>query len=184
METMKTLFKCCLTFVVMLIGAFAAMFAFDSSSWLTNLSILAPVILFVAAILYLIWKKNWPLKTMTESKEKSIRNIGTYFLVIGVMSALYGIAFDTGIIIPICIILMCIPRSICDKKWAGVSLMISSILMTFALFYFIDIPFLLSEEYTVDVQLDDIIIDGILIVIALLNCYLCYRLFKLLFKTQ
>ena len=58
METIKTLMKCCLTFVVMLIGAFAAMFAFDSSSWLTNLSILAPVILFVGAILYLIWRKN------------------------------------------------------------------------------------------------------------------------------
>ena len=55
---MKTLLKCCLTFVVMLIGAFAAMFAFDSSSWLTNLSILVPVILFVGAILYLIWRKN------------------------------------------------------------------------------------------------------------------------------
>ena len=119
-----------------------------------------------------------------EKTEKSIRRIELYFLVIGVISALYGIAFDTGIIIPICIILMCIPRMISAKKWAGVSLMISSILMTLALFYFLDIPFMLSEEYTVDVQLDDIIIDGILIVIALLNCYLCYRLFKLLFKTQ
>ena len=113
-----------------------------------------------------------------------IRRIGTYFLVLGGISALYGIAFHTGIVIPICIILMCIPRLICDKKWAGVSLMISSILMTLALFYFLDIPFLLSEEYTMDVQLDEIIIDGILIVIALLNCYLCYRLYKLLFKTK
>ena len=103
---------------------------------------------------------------MNAAKEKSIRRIGTYFLVLGVISALYGIAFHTGIVIPICIILMCIPRLICDKKWAVVSLMISSILMTIALFYF------------------EIIIDGILIVIALLNCYLCYRLFKLLFKTQ
>ena len=128
---------------------------------------------------------------MNAAKEKSIRRIGTYFLVLGVISALYGIAFHTGIVIPIsgivipiCIILMCIPRLICDKKWAVVSLMISSILMTIALFYFLDIPFLLSKEYTMDVKLDEIIIDGILIVIALLNCYLCYRLFKLLFKTQ
>ena len=58
METIKTLLKCCLTFVVMLIGAFAAIFAFDSPSWLTNLSILAPIVLFVGAILYLIWRKN------------------------------------------------------------------------------------------------------------------------------
>ena len=121
---------------------------------------------------------------MNAAKEKSIRRIGTYFLVLGVISALYGIAFHTGIVIPICIILMCIPRLICDKKWAVVSLMISSILMTIALFYFLDIPFLLSKEYTMDVKLDEIIIDGSLIVIALLNCYLCYRLFKLLFKTQ
>ena len=58
METIKTLLKCCLTFVVMLIGAYAAMFAFDSSSWLTILSILAPVILFIGGILYLFWRKN------------------------------------------------------------------------------------------------------------------------------
>jgi len=47
---------------------------------------------------------------MNAAKEKSIRRIGTYFLVLGVISALYGIAFHTGIVIPICIILMCIPR--------------------------------------------------------------------------
>ncbi len=65
-----------------------------------------------------------------EKTEKSIRRIGIYFLVLGVISALYGIAFQTGIVIPICIILMCIPRLVYNKKWAGVSLMISSILMT------------------------------------------------------
>ena len=119
-----------------------------------------------------------------EKNEKSIHRIGTYFLVLGVISALYGIAFHTGIVIPICIILMCVPRMICDKKWAGFTLMIAVVLMTLALFYFLDIPFLLSEEYAMDVKLDEIIIDGILIVIALLNCYLCYRLYKLLFKTQ
>ena len=81
-----------------------------------------------------------------EKTEKSIRRIGIYFLVLGVISALYGIAFQTGIVIPICIILMCIPRLVYNKKWAGVSLMISSILMTLALFYFLDIPFLLSED--------------------------------------
>ena len=55
---MKTLLKCSLTFVVMLIGAYAAMFAFDSSSWISSLSILVPIVLFMGAILYLIWKKD------------------------------------------------------------------------------------------------------------------------------
>ena len=76
-----------------------------------------------------------------EKTEKSIRRIGIYFLVLGVISALYGLAFQTGIVIPICIILMCIPRLVYNKKWAGVSLMISSILMTLALFYFLGIDF-------------------------------------------
>ncbi len=58
MNTIETLLKCCLTFVVMLIGAYAAIFAFDSPSWLTNLSILAVIILFIGVILYLIWRKN------------------------------------------------------------------------------------------------------------------------------
>lgn len=58
METIKTLLKCSLTFVVMLIGAYAAMFAFDSSSWISSLSILVPIVLFMGAILYLIWKKD------------------------------------------------------------------------------------------------------------------------------
>lgn len=58
MNTIETLLKCCLTFVVMLIGTYAAMFAFDSPSWLTNLSILAVIILFIGAILYFIWRKN------------------------------------------------------------------------------------------------------------------------------
>ncbi len=42
----------------MLIGAYAAIFAFDSPSWLTNLSILVVIILFIGAILYFIWRKN------------------------------------------------------------------------------------------------------------------------------
>lgn len=58
MNTIETLLKCCLTFVVMLIGAYAAIFAFDPPSWLTNLSILVVIILFIGAILYFIWRKN------------------------------------------------------------------------------------------------------------------------------
>ena len=42
----------------MLIGTYAAIFAFDSPSWLTNLSILVVIILFIGAILYFIWRKN------------------------------------------------------------------------------------------------------------------------------
>lgn len=58
MNTIETLLKYCLTFIVMLIGTYAAIFAFDSPSWLTNLSILAVIILFIGAILYFIWRKN------------------------------------------------------------------------------------------------------------------------------
>lgn len=58
MNTIETLLKCCLTFIVILIGAYAAIFAFDSPSWLTNLSILVVIILFIGAILYFIWRKN------------------------------------------------------------------------------------------------------------------------------
>lgn len=58
MNTIETLLKYCLTFIVMLIGTYAAIFAFDSPSWLTNLSILVVIILFIGAILYFIWRKN------------------------------------------------------------------------------------------------------------------------------
>ena len=50
-ETKKTLEKCCLTLVVMLIGAFAVVLTFD------RLIILACIILFIGWILYFIWRK-------------------------------------------------------------------------------------------------------------------------------
>ena len=50
METNKTLEKCCLTLVVMLIGAFPVVLTFDS------LTILACIILFMGLILYFIWR--------------------------------------------------------------------------------------------------------------------------------
>ena len=50
-ETKKTLEKCCLTLVVMLIGAFAVVLTFD------RLIILACIILFMGWILYFIWRK-------------------------------------------------------------------------------------------------------------------------------
>ncbi len=50
--TKKTLLKCCLTFVVLLFGAFAVILAFGS------LPILACIILLVGLILYFIWRKH------------------------------------------------------------------------------------------------------------------------------
>ena len=50
-ETNKTLEKCCLTLVVMLIGAFPVVLTFD------RLPILACIILFMGLILYFIWRK-------------------------------------------------------------------------------------------------------------------------------
>ena len=51
MVTKKTLEKCCLTLVVILIGAFPVVLTFDS------LTILACIILFMGLILYFIWRK-------------------------------------------------------------------------------------------------------------------------------
>lgn len=50
-ETKKTLLKCCLTFVVFLIGAFAVILAFGS------LTLLACIIFLMGLILYFIWRK-------------------------------------------------------------------------------------------------------------------------------
>ena len=56
MKTIKTLFKCLLTFIILIIGAFMAIFAFDTPSWFTCLAILACIILVVSVIIYFIWK--------------------------------------------------------------------------------------------------------------------------------
>ena len=113
-----------------------------------------------------------------EKTEKSIRCIGTYFLVLGFICAFlvqknfsppYG-----NIVCSICVVLMCSPRLIYqNKKWASVLLMISAILTTLALLCF---------DAILDVS--GAIILGVITVIALLNCYLCYRLCGLLFKSK
>ena len=83
----------------------------------------------------------------------------------------------------ICVVLMCSPRLIYqNKKWASVLLMISAILTTLALLCFYAISFIISVAFGLDVS--GAIILGVITVIAHLNCYLCYRLFKLLFKTK
>ena len=124
---------------------------------------------------------------MKASKEKSIRCIGTYFLVLGFIcsflvqknfSPLYG-----NIVCSICVVLMCSPRLIYqNKKWASVLLMISAILTTLALLCFDAISFIISVAFGLDVS--GAIILGVITVIALLNCYLCYRLCGLLFRTK
>jgi len=48
--------KYLLTFIVMCIGAFMAMFAFDSPSWVTNILLLS-CILQAGALIYFIWEK-------------------------------------------------------------------------------------------------------------------------------
>lgn len=50
-------FKYLLTFIVMFIGAFMAIFAFDSPSWVTNITLLSFIILIALGIIYFIWKK-------------------------------------------------------------------------------------------------------------------------------
>ena len=124
---------------------------------------------------------------MMEKNEKIIRRIGTYFLVLGFIcsflvqknfSPLYG-----NIVCSICVVLMCSPRLIYqNKKWASVLLMISAILTTLALLCFYAISFIISVAFGLDVS--GAIILGVITVIALLNCYLCYRLCGLLFKSK
>ena len=120
-----------------------------------------------------------------EKTEKSIQNIGIYFLVLGfICSCLSPIYFSYGnIVCSICVVLMCSPRLIYqNKKWASVLLMISAILTTLALLCFDAILIVLSVAFGLDVS--GAIILGVITVIALLNCYLCYRLCGLLFKSK
>lgn len=49
--------KYLLTFIVMCIGAFMAMFAFDSPSWVTNILLLSCILLAASALIYFIWEK-------------------------------------------------------------------------------------------------------------------------------
>ena len=121
-----------------------------------------------------------------EKTEKSIQNIGRYFLVIGIIcSCLAPIYISSGsIMCAIIVVLMCSPRLIYqNKKWASVLLMISAILTTLALLCFDGVLILFSGAFgPIDVL--GVIFVCVIAVIVILNCYLCYRLFKLLFKTK
>ena len=119
-----------------------------------------------------------------EKTEKSIRIIGIYFLVLGFICAyLFPIYISRlGMVGHICIILMCLPRLIDkNKKWASVLLMIGAILTTLVLLCFDAILIVFSGAFG-PMDVSGAIIIGVITVIALLNCYLCYRLITLLFK--
>lgn len=122
---------------------------------------------------------------MNASKEKSIRRIGLYFLILGFICACLVAPTYTGlrIVVPLCV-LMCAPRLMYNiKKWESVLLMISAIFTTLALLCIDGLFIMLSGTFD---QMDFLsaIILGIITVTALLNCYLCYRLFNLLFETK
>lgn len=123
---------------------------------------------------------------MNALKEKSIRKIGIYFLVLGFICAYLtqvyiSISFGS-LMVPICFILMCLPRLIYqNKKWASVLLMISAILMTLALLCFDGILILFSGAFG-PMDVTGAIITGVITVIVLLSGYLCFKLYKLLFK--
>ena len=118
---------------------------------------------------------------MNVSKEQSIRNIGIYFLVFGFICACVFFS-RFGPVVPLCVILMCAPRLMYNSKmWASALLMICSVLTTLTLMFSDGFLILLShEEGQIDVS--SVIFNGVLTVIALLSCYLCFNLFKLLFK--
>lgn len=122
-----------------------------------------------------------------EKTEKSIRSIGIYFLVLGfIWSCLVQLNYIsyTRIVGPICVVLMCSPRLIYpNKKWASVLLMISAILTTLALLCFDAILILFSGAFG-PLDVSGAIFIGVITVIMLLSCYLCYRLCGLLFKSK
>ncbi len=122
-----------------------------------------------------------------EKNEKNIRCIGAYFLVIGFICSC-SVQIYSSILLrlvgPICIILMCSPRLIYqNKKWASVLLMISAILTTLALLCFDWLLIVISGAFG-PMDVSGAIILGVTTVIALLSCYLCYRLLELLLKTK
>lgn len=116
--------------------------------------------------------------------EKSIRYIGTYFLILGLIcSCLAPLYFSSiGLVCPICIALMCLPRLLDKgkKEWSNVLLMTCAILTSLVLFC-VDGVFtiLLCSFDQMDFSANIFII--IITTIALLNFYLCCRLFILLF---
>lgn len=122
-----------------------------------------------------------------EKTEKSIRSIGIYFLVLGfIWSCLVQLNYIsyTRIVGPICVVLMCSPRLIYpNKKWASVLLMISAILTTLAMLCFDAILILFSGAFG-PLDVSGAIFIGVITVIMLLSCYLCYRLCGLLFKSK
>jgi hypothetical protein len=122
-----------------------------------------------------------------EKNEIIIRCIGIYFLVLGFMcSCMVQLNFFSysRIVGPFCVVLMCSPRLIYPKKkWSSVLLMISAILTTLALLFFDGLFIMLSGAFG-PMDVSGAIILGVITVIGLLSCYLCYRLFKLLFKTK
>ena len=121
---------------------------------------------------------------MKASNEIIIRCIGIYFLVLGFICALlapmfYSTTYNSSIVCPVCVILMCVPRLFYNsKKWASVLLLICCILTSFALLHFDALAIFLTLTFK------QMIFTLFVTAIVLLNFYLCYRLYKLLFKTK
>jgi len=119
-----------------------------------------------------------------EKTEIIIRCIGTYFLILGFIYALqipmfFEISDKGSIACQICVILMCVPRLFYkNKKWASVLLLICCILTSFALLHFDALAIFLTLTFK------QMIFTLFVTAIVLLNFYLCYRLYKLLFKTK
>ena len=119
-----------------------------------------------------------------EKTEIIIRCIGIYFLVLGFICALqipmfFEISDKGSIACQICVILMCVPRLFYkNKKWASVLLLICCILTSFALLHFDALAIFLTLTFK------QMIFTLFVTAIVLLNFYLCYRLYKLLFKTK
>ena len=123
-----------------------------------------------------------------EKTEKNILRIGTYFLVLGFICALlapmfYSTTYNSSIVCPICVILMCAPRLFYNRKtWTSVLLLICCILTSLVPLHFSAMLILLSgleQKYV-----SGYICLAVITAIVLLNCYMCFKLYKLLFTTK
>ena len=120
---------------------------------------------------------------------KNIRYIGIYFLIFGIICCClvsvnfhFPFGLNSSIIGGIIVVLMCTPRLVCNKRWASMSLFICAVLTTLMLMCYTGFVFLLIGSYGLGPS--DFIFVCIITLVTLLNCFLCHKLYKLLFKMK
>jgi len=121
--------------------------------------------------------------------EKCMRLIGSYFLIFGIicchlvsLNFHFPFGLNPNIIGYIIVVLMCTPRLICNKRWASMMLFTWAVLTTLMLMFYAGFVILLIGVYGLGPR--DMILVSIIALVTLLNCFLCLKIYKLLFKTK